>query len=98
MPTWPLLLQIPFHDTTITPGPFFYRYSAGGALQVEEEDAAAMPRSVPVRVAYELQQAAGHRYLDVRYRTADALCTVGLGWPALSSSTTVLDLCTVTEN
>jgi hypothetical protein len=25
-----------------------------------------VPRSVPVRVAYELQQA-GHRYLDVRY-------------------------------
>lgn len=28
----------------------------------------AVPRSVPVRVAYELQQA-GHRYLDVRYGT-----------------------------
>ena len=27
-----------------------------------------MPRSVPVRVAYELHQA-GHRYLDVRYAT-----------------------------
>ena len=26
----------------------------------------SVPRSVPVRVAYELQQA-GHRYLDVRY-------------------------------
>ncbi|KAL6873560.1 hypothetical protein ACP4OV_013642 [Aristida adscensionis] len=30
-----------------------------------ESAAAAVPRSVPVRVAYELQQA-GHRYLDVR--------------------------------
>ena len=28
----------------------------------------SVPRSVPVRVAYELQQA-GHRYLDVRYGT-----------------------------
>ncbi|WVZ78441.1 hypothetical protein U9M48_026149 [Paspalum notatum var. saurae] len=30
-----------------------------------DADAEAVPRSVPVRVAYELQQA-GHRYLDVR--------------------------------
>ncbi|CAL5040801.1 unnamed protein product [Urochloa decumbens] len=37
--------------------------SADGALQAEPE--AVMPRSVPVHIAYELQQA-GHHYLDVR--------------------------------
>ncbi|XP_062233894.1 uncharacterized protein LOC133931084 [Phragmites australis] len=36
---------------------------SAGALQAEAE--ATVPRSVPVRVAHELQQA-GHRYLDVR--------------------------------
>lgn len=36
-----------------------------GALRVEAEAEVAVPRSVPVRVAYELQQA-GHHYLDVR--------------------------------
>ncbi|KAL5225781.1 hypothetical protein ABZP36_012420 [Zizania latifolia] len=35
------------------------------ALRSEAEAEVAVPRSVPVRVAYELQQA-GHRYLDVR--------------------------------
>ncbi|XP_066374243.1 uncharacterized protein [Miscanthus floridulus] len=40
--------------------------SAGGGRALQAEAAAAVPlRSVPVRVAYELQQA-GHRYLDVR--------------------------------
>lgn len=40
-----------------------------GGTEALRSDAAepAMPSSVPVRVAYELQQA-GHRYLDVRYR------------------------------
>jgi len=41
------------------------RYGVDEALRPEAEAAAAMPRSVPVRVAYELHQA-GHRYLDVR--------------------------------
>ncbi|KAF0902161.1 hypothetical protein E2562_014409 [Oryza meyeriana var. granulata] len=44
------------------------RCGMGGAeaLRAETEAAAeAVPRSVPVRVAYELQQA-GYRYLDVR--------------------------------
>ncbi|EER90413.1 hypothetical protein BDA96_10G347600 [Sorghum bicolor] len=40
--------------------------SVGGDGVLQAEEAAAVPvRSVPVRVAYELQQA-GHRYLDVR--------------------------------
>ncbi|KAJ1260802.1 hypothetical protein BS78_10G260100 [Paspalum vaginatum] len=34
-------------------------------VEADDADAEAVPRSVPVRVAYELQQA-GHRYLDVR--------------------------------
>ncbi|GJM97410.1 hypothetical protein PR202_ga14334 [Eleusine coracana subsp. coracana] len=34
-----------------------------GSLNIAHEE---VPRSVPARVAYELQQA-GHRYLDVRY-------------------------------
>ncbi|CAN6181577.1 unnamed protein product [Urochloa humidicola] len=37
--------------------------SANGVLKAEPE--AVMPRSVPVHIAYELQQA-GHHYLDVR--------------------------------
>ncbi|CAN6206644.1 unnamed protein product [Urochloa humidicola] len=37
--------------------------SADGMLQADPE--AAIPRSVPVQIAYELQQT-GHRYLDVR--------------------------------
>ncbi|XP_037468812.1 uncharacterized protein LOC119341016 [Triticum dicoccoides] len=43
------------------------RYGTGAALGPKEADAevAAVPPSVPVRVAYELQLA-GHRYLDVR--------------------------------
>ncbi|KAG2614309.1 thiosulfate sulfurtransferase 16, chloroplastic-like isoform X2 [Panicum virgatum] len=41
------------------------RYGVDEALRPEAEAAAAVPRSVPVRVAYELHQA-GHRYLDVR--------------------------------
>ncbi|RLN11851.1 thiosulfate sulfurtransferase 16, chloroplastic-like [Panicum miliaceum] len=40
------------------------RFGVDEALRPEVE-AAAVPRSVPVRVAYELHQA-GHRYLDVR--------------------------------
>ncbi|VAI93856.1 unnamed protein product [Triticum turgidum subsp. durum] len=42
-------------------------YGTGAALGPKEADAevAAVPPSVPVRVAYELQLA-GHRYLDVR--------------------------------
>ncbi|KAF8672852.1 hypothetical protein HU200_049189 [Digitaria exilis] len=39
---------------------------ADGALQAGAE--AAVPRSVPVHIAYELQQA-GHHYLDVRTET-----------------------------
>jgi hypothetical protein len=51
-----LSVSFPRHTVTSATG--------GGALQAEE--AAAVPlRSVPVLVAYELQQA-GHRYLDVR--------------------------------
>ncbi|KAM3215328.1 hypothetical protein ACQJBY_067369 [Aegilops geniculata] len=44
-----------------------YGYGTGAALGPKEADAAvaAVPASVPVRVAYELQLA-GHRYLDVR--------------------------------
>ncbi|KAM3298278.1 hypothetical protein ACQJBY_039965 [Aegilops geniculata] len=40
------------------------RYGTGAALGPKQE-VAAVPPSVPVRVAYELQLA-GHRYLDVR--------------------------------
>ncbi|KAG2649187.1 thiosulfate sulfurtransferase 16, chloroplastic-like isoform X1 [Panicum virgatum] len=39
--------------------------SGGDEALRPEVEAAAVPRSVPVRVAYELHQA-GHRYLDVR--------------------------------
>ena len=42
--------------------------SGGDEALRPEVEAAAVPRSVPVRVAYELHQA-GHRYLDVRYAT-----------------------------
>ena len=41
---------------------FLPRYGTGAALREE----AAVPPSVPVRVAHELQLA-GHHYLDVRY-------------------------------
>ncbi|RCV23249.1 hypothetical protein SETIT_4G284000v2 [Setaria italica] len=51
-----------------TPGGFLISVrctgnGADGALQAEPE--VVVPRSVPVHIAYELQQA-GHRYLDVR--------------------------------
>lgn len=41
------------------------RYGTGAAALRAEEAEVAVPPSVPVRVAYELQLA-GHRYLDVR--------------------------------
>lgn len=45
---------------------FFSRSGAAGGLRAGEAEVAAVPPSVPVRVAHELQLA-GHRYLDVRY-------------------------------
>ncbi|PNT75314.1 hypothetical protein BRADI_1g30020v3 [Brachypodium distachyon] len=44
---------------------FFSRSGAAGGLRAGEAEVAAVPPSVPVRVAHELQLA-GHRYLDVR--------------------------------
>ena len=51
------VLSVSFARHTVT--------SAGGGRALQAEAAAVPLRSVPVRVAYELQQA-GHRYLDVR--------------------------------
>jgi hypothetical protein len=45
---------------------FFHIITCRCGVDGVEAPPAAVPRSVPVRVAYELQQA-GHRYLDVRY-------------------------------
>lgn len=53
-----------FNDKRFFPTLLFSRRTsngADGALQAE-----AVPRSVPVHIAYELLQA-GHHYLDVRY-------------------------------
>jgi hypothetical protein len=49
---------------------FFSR--CGGAAEALGADM-AVPRSVPVRVAHELQQA-GHRYLDVRFGIKLSIC------------------------